>query len=286
MRATRWIVLGPVLAFTLLLAAACNGDGPAAAPPPASEGTASMVDPGQSRAAMPALNTAQPSGIAVSGTGMVFAEPDRAVVTLGVEARAETVSTARADAARAMTAIIAALGADGIAEQDIQTRSFDISPQYSRRERTDSSGARYNEQVLLGFIVSNQAAVNVRNMENIGGILDRVAEAGGDLTRIRGISFSSDDPTQLHAQAREAAVKDLMAKAQHYATLANRRARTHRLPLRDWAHARGEGQPPYGPGGFRLVGAGLPHQRRPTLRPSDRPRRLCDPIAGGGGSSR
>ncbi len=221
MRATRWIVLGPVLAFTLLLAAACNGDGPAAAPPPASEGTASMVDPGQSRAAMPALNTAQPSGIAVSGTGMVFAEPDRAVVTLGVEARAETVSTARADAARAMTAIIAALGADGIAEQDIQTRSFDISPQYSRRERTDSSGARYNEQVLLGFIVSNQAAVNVRNMENIGGILDRVAEAGGDLTRIRGISFSSDDPTQLHAQAREAAVKDLMAKAQHYATLAN-----------------------------------------------------------------
>ncbi len=229
MQGTRWIVLGPVLAFTLLLAAACNGDSPAAAPSsssgaapsPASEGTASMAEPGQSRAAMSALDTAQPSGIAVSGTGMVFAEPDRAVVNLGVEARAETVSTARADAARAMTAIIAALSADGIAEQDIQTRSFDISPQYSRRERTDPSGARYSERVLDGFIVSNQASVNVREMENIGGILDRVAEAGGDLTRIRGISFSSDDPTQLHAQAREAAVKDLMAKAQHYATLAN-----------------------------------------------------------------
>ena len=42
------------------------------------------------------------TGISVNGTGSVFGEPDVAVLTLGVEAQADSVGDARAQAAEAM----------------------------------------------------------------------------------------------------------------------------------------------------------------------------------------
>jgi uncharacterized protein YggE len=182
-------------------------------------GAAGFVDYGLGSSWAFGAEAMQPSGIVVSGTGKVVTEPDRAVITLGVEARAATVAEARGDAARAMTAISTALRAQGIADRDIQTRFFNISPQYTRTERIDSDGRRYGEQVLTGYIVTNQASVVVRDMEKVGEILDQVANAGGNLTRIQGIRFGIEDPTLLHAQAREAAVKDALAKAQQFATL-------------------------------------------------------------------
>jgi uncharacterized protein YggE len=118
-----------------------------------------------------------------------------------------------------MTAIIAALKARGVAERDIQTQFFNIAPQYTYRERIEPGGGRSSEQVLVGYIVSNQASITVRDLERLGELVDQVAEAGGDLIRIQGVGFTIQDPTRLHVQAREAAVKDALAKAQQFASL-------------------------------------------------------------------
>ena len=255
MRRTREMILVSGLALLLTVAAACGGDeaevaqpgngtvavaptsapvAPAAVPgtvttvparsagisgAPVAVGAAGFVDYGLGASRAFGAQATQPSGIVVSGTGRVVTEPDRAVITLGVEARAATVAEARGAAARAMTAIGTALRAQGIADRDIQTRFFSISPQYTRKERIDPDGRRYGEQVLTGYIVSNQASVVVRDMEKVGDILDRVADAGGNLIRIQGIRFGIEDPTLLHTQAREAAVKDALAKARQFATL-------------------------------------------------------------------
>jgi hypothetical protein len=60
----------------------------------------------------------------------------------------------------------------------------------------------------------------IRDINKSGTIIDAVAEAGGDLTRINGISFTVDNPTTYYTQAREKAMADAEAKAEQMADLA------------------------------------------------------------------
>ena len=53
----------------------------------------------------------------------------------------------------------------------------------------------------------------------MGTLIDQVATAGGDLTRINSIRFTVEDTDQFATQAREAAVKQAMEKAQQFAQL-------------------------------------------------------------------
>lgn len=76
------------------------------------------------------------------------------------------------------------------------------------------------EQVLLGFQVSNQLTVKVRDLDTVGDVIDRATGASGDLTRFNSIKFTIEDAKGLREQARAAAVKDLMAKAAQVAALA------------------------------------------------------------------
>jgi hypothetical protein len=76
------------------------------------------------------------------------------------------------------------------------------------------------EQVIVGFQVTNQLTARVRDLDAVGGIIDDVAKAGGDLTRFQGVGFSIEDTRALQDQARAAAVADLLAKANQIASLA------------------------------------------------------------------
>ena len=81
------------------------------------------------------------SGVWVTGRGEATSAPDLAILNLGIEALADTVSEARAQAAAAMQGSVTALQANGIAERDIQTSFFNISPRYTTREVTRCPGA-------------------------------------------------------------------------------------------------------------------------------------------------
>jgi uncharacterized protein YggE len=159
------------------------------------------------------------AGIYVSGQGSITLEPDLAVLSLGVEATGATVAEARNGAAAAMDAVVRALKARGVADKDLQTTSFNIYPQYDYIEVVED-GIRRGKQVLRGYTVSNSASVKIRDLGNIGPIIDDAAEAGGDAVRNNGIGFTVENPKPFEAQLREAATKDALAKAQQYASLA------------------------------------------------------------------
>ena len=76
------------------------------------------------------------SGIWVSGQGEASAPPDLAILNIGVEAFAATVAEARSNGAAAMAQVLEQLKASGIADRDIQTRFFNISPRYTTHEIT------------------------------------------------------------------------------------------------------------------------------------------------------
>jgi len=72
--------------------------------------------------------------------------------------------------------------------------------------------------VVLGYRVSNSVTAKIRDLTKVGDIIDAVAVAGGDLTRINGISFTIDDPTEATNEARDKAMADAKAKAQQLAS--------------------------------------------------------------------
>ena len=102
-----------------------------------------------------------------------------------------------------MDAIVAALKAQGVEDRDIQTRFFNISPRYEYQEVLEE-GFRRGKQVLVGYVVNNSASVKIRDLDSVGRVIDEVADAGGDVTRINGISFTVDDTKPFMVTLREA----------------------------------------------------------------------------------
>jgi len=151
------------------------------------------------------LQSQESRKIHVTGNGSVVGEPDIATLNLGVSVEKKTVAEAREAAAVVMTAVIDALKARGIAENDIQTDRFSIYPQYDYTE---------NGRVLRGYSVNNTVSAKVRELENLSEVIDAAAEAGGDIVVVNAIQFMIEDTTPLQTQARGLAVKDAEAKAQ------------------------------------------------------------------------
>lgn len=155
----------------------------------------------------------QQSGIWVNGQGEVQAPPDMAKLRLGIEARADTVEEAQSQAQQAMDDVMQTLDEQGIAEKDIQTRRFSIQPITRWNEKQE-------QEEIQGYRVTNMIEVTIREVDAVGDIVDPVAEAGGDLTRIEGINFTIDEPTEYYEEAREQAVENAREKAQQLADAA------------------------------------------------------------------
>ena len=149
--------------------------------------------------------------ISVTGTGRVILAPDVADLHLGVTIQRPTVKAARADAATAMTAVIAALKAAGIADKDIQTSAISLQPQYDY----SNGGAQPR---LTGYYFSNSVSATVRNLDKLGDAIDGGLAAGA--TTLDSVIFRVDDQTKAETQARAAAMADAKAKADALASAA------------------------------------------------------------------
>jgi len=155
----------------------------------------------------------QQEGIWVSGSGKVSAVPDIAILRLGIESQESSVALAQEQAAGAMNAVMSALEDNGVDEKDIQTRYFNIH----KVTRWDE---RQGKEVVIGYRVTNIVTAKIRDMDEVGTVIDVVAVAGGDLTRIDSIGFTVDDPSAYQDEAREKAMADAAAKAKQLAELA------------------------------------------------------------------
>ena len=166
------------------------------------------------------LNTQQ-ERIWVGGKGEMTVTPDIATLSLGIESQKATVAEAQAEANEAMEKVIAALKDSGVAEKDIQTQYFRIRQRTERNRETD-------EEIIVGYQVTNglNAKIRVLDIESypldykVGTIISAVAEAGGDLARIQGISFSVEDPSAYYKELREKAMADAEDRAKQLAEVA------------------------------------------------------------------
>jgi uncharacterized protein YggE len=154
-------------------------------------------------------------GISVVGQGIVLANPDVVRITLGVDVSDPSLATAQSNAANAMAAVVAKLKADGIAETDIKTVSYNVTPLYDQGNPNQNA----SQPLLRGYQVQNMVEVRSTNVGGLGSLLDDAVGSGA--TRIYGISFEASNMDVLKAQARDQAMADAQAKAQQLAQLAN-----------------------------------------------------------------
>jgi len=151
----------------------------------------------------------------VSGTGEASAQPDAAVVTLGVTTDAKEAGDALKQNSTQMAAVIKALTDAGIASKDIQTQTIRLSPRYE--QPAPRQGVTPPAE-LVGFTATNTVEVRVRRLAGLGETLDAVVQAGSN--QIQGIRFEITDRSELYDQARQAAWEDAQHKAEQLAGMA------------------------------------------------------------------
>lgn len=156
--------------------------------------------------------TTQTGGIiSVSGTGTLNLSPDMAVISAGVQSKAETAKTALADNNQKMSALFAELKKAGIAEKDIQTSNFNIYPEVVYPKRDSNKPPQ-----IVGYNVNNQVTVRIRKLENVGDVLTTLVSAGAN--NMSGLNFSVSNRKEKLDEARKAAIADARKKAELYAS--------------------------------------------------------------------
>jgi hypothetical protein len=149
--------------------------------------------------------------VTVTGSGKVYLTPDIAYITIGVHTEGENAAEAVASNNAQAQEVIDALLAQGIAERDIQTTNFSIYPQ----QEYDTEGKPTGK---IKYIVDNSVFVTVRDITNVGDVLDAAVQAGANT--ISGIQFDVEDKTAALSEARKAAVADAGVKAEELASAA------------------------------------------------------------------
>lgn len=166
----------------------------------------------------PAFAVAQMPGPAIpvvvaSGEATVKRAPDRAWLSLAVEARDARSAEARRKNAEAMTAAQDILKSAGVPATAIRTTGFSLSPEMEWR---DGRGT------LRGYVVRNQIEIRVDDLDRLPQILDAVNTPRGVALSVDGPRFDLKDDAAVHQEALRLAVEQAMGRAQAMAAGARR----------------------------------------------------------------
>lgn len=141
--------------------------------------------------------------ITVSGSGSVSVKPDQVSLIYSIKTQSWWIETAVANNAQATTNVISALKDMGLDDTDIATYDYRISQGRSNSNGTDILNGNY--------VVSNTISVIIRDISNVGKIIDTVANRVGRNATFLGLSsfeYQVSDTTSAMRQARTLAIQN------------------------------------------------------------------------------
>ncbi len=143
--------------------------------------------------------------ISLLGTGSAFETADEATLSLGVEITRRMASEAIEDNAGIMAEVIEAIKLRGVSEDDIKTTRYSVYPRYEWVDDT---------RELKGYTVTNMIQVTVRDLDDVGNVIDVSGQAGANT--ISGISFGLSEAKieELKVSAYILALGDAQDKAE------------------------------------------------------------------------
>lgn len=146
--------------------------------------------------------------IQVSGTAVVNVIPDRVLIQLGVQSNGRTPQKVEAENSRTINRIIRALKAQKIAEKDIVTDWYVITPIYDD----------YDSLTIEGYRINNVIAITLRDIGKVNKVIAVSLDAGAN--EVLNVEFYLSNLRKYRDQARELAMKAAQEKAQDLATAA------------------------------------------------------------------
>lgn len=145
--------------------------------------------------------------VSISATGEASRVPDTASISAGVVTEAEDSKKAMKDNAAQMAKLVEAIEKAGIDDKDVQTSGISLSPRYNYQ--------RDRKPQITGYTARNTVRIKVREIEELGGVLDALAAAGAN--QIHGPSLEIGEPEPVMAEARQQALEKAQQRAETYA---------------------------------------------------------------------
>jgi hypothetical protein len=158
-------------------------------------------------AAVPQSTATFTPGVFTSGDATVSTKPDIAFLSVGVESLKPTASAAQKDLASQAAKLIARAKSLGIADQDISTEGYSVSPNYV------GSGA-----TIDGYQASEQIQLKWHTVDTVGAALDSLVQEGG--ATLVSVGFGLVNPAAAEGAARALAIADARSRAQAMADAA------------------------------------------------------------------
>lgn len=146
--------------------------------------------------------------ITVTGENTINAKPNIVEVYFAVETKASTAQESQSTNSEIAEEVRNALKAEGIAEEEIETISYNVYPEY------EWNNEKY---VLTGYKTTHQMKIELQELDKAGNIADTAIQAGAN--RIDSIQFGLSDSLRetLQKQALKNAGMQAKQKAEQVA---------------------------------------------------------------------
>lgn len=142
--------------------------------------------------------------IAVTGRGEVKVSPDRATIQISVQTRASTAAAAAVENATKTQAVLAALRALGLGNDQLSTINYNVNPE----QRYEPN----KEPVIVGYTVTNTVLADVRRLNQVGPVIDAALERGANM--ITSLQFYASNTEAARRTAIAAAIEKARADAE------------------------------------------------------------------------
>lgn len=149
-----------------------------------------------------------PHTISVSGFGSVETPPDRATLTLSIVSRQQTVQAAQSRAAEVTAKVLSVTEELDIPDNRVDTMSAIVRPNYRWIPERQ-------EQELIGYIAERQMRIEVHDLQQVGEVIERAAEAG--VNQVSPPQLSSSKHRDAYRDALERAARDARMNAERIA---------------------------------------------------------------------
>jgi uncharacterized protein YggE len=149
--------------------------------------------------------------ISVTGRGEVKVSPDRATIQISVQTRGSTAAGAAAENANKQQAVLTALRALGLGNDQLSTINYNVYP-----EQRYEQG---KEPVIVAYNVTNTILAEVRKLTQVGPVIDAALSHGANM--ITSLQFYASNTEA----ARRTAIATAIEKARADAEAAAKAAR-------------------------------------------------------------
>jgi uncharacterized protein len=144
----------------------------------------------------------QPRIVSTEGTAEVKRTPDKATIIIGVETSGKIATDVKTENDKKMRFVLASLKKATVADKDIQTSNFSLTPNYNWEN---------GNKLFLGYTMQNTVVVTVRNLAILDAVLSACVAEGANT--VHSVQFGITNPGFLRDSLRIEAAKDSQKKA-------------------------------------------------------------------------